>query len=112
MGKDDRPTVYSTEWGDQRKQKDKPTSASSLSPSEQTAYLHRETKGRGGKVVSVVRNLQLSDKDLKDLSRKLKAACGTGGTIKDGMIEIQGEHREKIAAILQNLGYKTRVAGG
>lgn len=110
--KDDRPTVYSTEWGDQRKNTSPKTKVKSLPPAEQTAYLHRESKGRGGKTVSIVKNLQLSEADLKALSKKLKKACGTGGTIKDGEIEIQGEHREKMAEVLQKLGYKTKIAGG
>ena len=109
---DDRPTVYSTEWGDQRKTGVQKSATRSLPPAEQTAYLHRESKGRGGKTVSIVKNLQLSEPDLKALSKKLKKACGTGGTIKDGEIEIQGEHREKMAEVLQKLGYKTKIAGG
>ena len=111
--KDDRPTVYSTEWGDERKvQSKKKKTVQSIPPSQQTVYLHRESKGRGGKTVSLVKNLQLNEKDLKALAKKLKQACGTGGTIKDGVIEIQGEHREKMANVLQKLGYKTKIAGG
>lgn len=110
--KDDRPTVYSTATGDQRRQPAKTAAVKSLPPSQQTAYLHRDSKGRGGKTVSIIKNLQLSEADLKALSTKLKQACGTGGTIKDGTIEIQGEHREKIAELLQKLGYKTKIAGG
>lgn len=110
--KDERPTVYSTESGDQRKQPAKAAPVKSLPASQQTAYLHRDSKGRGGKTVSIVKNLQLSEADLKALAKKLKQACGTGGTIKDGAIEIQGEHREKIAEALQKLGYKTKIAGG
>jgi translation initiation factor 1 len=96
MPKDDRPTVYSSAQGDLRKQKHaRLKKMDSLPPQQQTAYLHRETKGRGGKTVTLVKNLQLSAEDLRALAAALKSACGSGGTIKDGVIEIQGEHREK-----------------
>ena len=109
---DDRPTVYSTSSGDLRKPPKPSASARSMPPNQQTAYLHRESKGRGGKVVTLVKNIQLSPDDLKALSKALKQACGTGGTIKDGIIEIQGDHREKIASVLVKMGYKAKVAGG
>ncbi len=115
MPRDNRPTVWSSGKGDLRKkkgQKPKPVFKTSLPPNQQTAYLHRESKGRGGKNVSLVKNLQLSEKDLKVLAKKLKQSCGSGGTIKNGVIEIQGEHREKIAATLQKLGYKVKISGG
>ena len=112
MSRDDRPTVWSSSQGDQRKQTRQPIPIRSLPPNQQTAYLHRESKGRGGKTVSLVKNLVLSPKDLKVLAKKLKQACGTGGTIKDGVIEIQGEHREKMADTLRKLGYQVKIAGG
>jgi len=113
MTRDERPIVWSSEQGDLRNRKTrKPTVSKSLPPKEQTAYLRRETKGRGGKAVSLVQNLTLSDADLKSLAKQLKQACGSGGTIKDGVIEIQGEHREKIADVLRKLGYKVKIAGG
>ena len=59
-----------------------------------------------------VKNLILSAQELKSLATRLKQACGTGGTVKDGQIEIQGEQREQIAEILRKLGYKVKVAGG
>jgi len=83
-----------------------------LPSQQQTAYLHRESGGRGGKVVSLVKNLVLSDDDMKSLAKKLKQECGTGGTVKDGVIEIQGEHRKRMADVLQTLGYKVKIAGG
>lgn len=114
MPKDDRQTVWSSKNGDMRKdvRYRKPPPIKSLPPKQQTVYLHRESKGRGGKTVTLVKNLELSEKDLKDLAKKLKRACGTGGTIKDGMIEIQGDHRQKIADVLSNQGYKVKIAGG
>jgi translation initiation factor 1 len=105
-------TVWSSEDGDLRKQDDKPVIFNSLPPQQQTIYLHRESKGRGGKAVTLIKGLALSEGDLSALAKKLKQACGSGGTIKDGVIEIQGEHREKIADTLRKLGYKVKVAGG
>lgn len=112
MPRDERPTVWSSTQGDQRKKSPQKTAVKSLPPQQQTAYLHRETKGRGGKTVSVVKNLALAEKDLKALAKKLKTACGSGGTIKEGVIEIQGEHRERIAATLSKLGFKVKISGG
>jgi translation initiation factor 1 len=105
-------TVWSSEDGDLRKKADSNTQSKSLPPQQQTAYLHRESGGRGGKIVSVVKNLALSEDDLKSLAKKLKQECGSGGTIKDGTIEIQGEHRQRMAEVLQKLGYKVKIAGG
>lgn len=112
MTRDDRPTVYSTEQGDLRKPSALKPPVKSLPAQQQTIYVHRESKGRGGKIVSVVKNLALSEEDLKELAKKLKQSCGTGGTIKDGLIEIQGDHREKIADVLRALGFKAKIAGG
>jgi len=105
-------TVWSSNQGDQRKKEQNSSNTKSLPPQQQTAYLHRESGGRGGKIVSVVKKLVLSDEDMKSLAKKLKQECGTGGTVKDGMIEIQGEHRQKMADVLQKLGYKVKIAGG
>ena len=117
MPLDERPTVYSTDPEFQRCPRCKQypcrcTRQVSQPPAQQTANIQRETKGRGGKTVTVIRNLQLSPDDLKDLATQLKQACGTGGTVKDGAIEIQGDHREKIATKLRSLGYKTNFTGG
>ena len=105
-------TIWSSEDGDLRKQEQSTTHAKSLPPQQQTIYLHRESSGRAGKAVTLVKKLILSEDDLKALAKKLKQECGTGGTVKDGVIEIQGEHREKIADVLQKLGYKVKIAGG
>jgi len=114
MPRDNRPTVWSSSDGDKRKdvRYRKLPPVKSIPPQQQTAYLHRESKGRGGKTVTLVKNLVLSEKDLKAQAKTIKRACGTGGTIKDGIIEIQGEHREKIAKVLRKQGYKVKIAGG
>lgn len=112
MSKDTNRTVWSSDQGDLRKQNHAPASTRSLPPGQQTAYLHREFSGRRGKPVTLVKDLGLPAEDLKALAKKLKQECGTGGTIKDGVIEIQGEQRERIAEVLRKLGYKVKIAGG
>jgi translation initiation factor 1 len=72
----------------------------------------RETKGRGGKTATVIKGLSLDVIALTSLAKKLKAACGTGGTVKDGVVEIQGDHCEKIIALLSTDGFKVKRAGG
>jgi len=112
MSKNKSRTVWSSSDGDHRKKEQRSSNKKSLPPQQQTAYLHRESGGRGGKVVSIVKNLTLSEDDTKSLAKKLKQECGTGGTVKDGLIEIQGEHRQKMADVLGKLGYKVKIAGG
>ena len=112
MSKSENRTVWSSEEGDLRKQRQNPSGTASLPPQQQTVYLHRESSGRGGKAVTLVKNLMLSADDLKALAKKLKHECGTGGTVRDGVIEIQGEQRERIAEVLRRLGYKVKIAGG
>lgn len=72
----------------------------------------RSTKGRKGSGVSVITGLPLRDKELKALAKTLKKKCGTGGTVKDGVIEIQGDHRDTLVAELTKLGYTAKKAGG
>lgn len=112
MGKNESRTVWSSDSGDLRKQQSSSKSIKSLPPSQQTIYLHRDSKGRRGKTVTVVKKLVLSEEDMQDLAKKLKHVCGSGGTVKDDTIEIQGEHREKIAEALTRMGYKVKIAGG
>jgi len=71
-----------------------------------------ETKGRKGKGVTVVKGVALDAAALLALGKQLKAACGTGGTVKDGVIEIQGDHRETVIAALSKLGHTVKRAGG
>jgi len=104
--------VWSSDQGDVRKNATRPANVKSLLPQQQTAYLHRASGGRGGKVVTLVKNLVLSADDMKALTTKLKQECGAGGTVKDGVIEIQGKRRDQIAKVLQKLGYKVKIAGG
>lgn len=112
MSKNEARTVWTSNQGDIRKNESGARKVVSLPPQQQTVYLHRDSKGRGGKTVTVVKKLVLSEDDLKELAKKLKQVCGSGGTVKDGELEIQGEHRERIAEALQKMGYKTKIAGG
>lgn len=109
---DKNRTVWTSDQGDLRKQEPGSQNVKSLPPQQQTAYLHRDSKGRGGGVMTLVKNMVLSEEDMKDLAKKLKHLCGSGGTVKEGVIEIQGEHREKIAEALKKMGYKVKIAGG
>ena len=72
----------------------------------------RETKGRAGKGVTLVKGLSLDDAALVALGKQLKTACGSGGTVKDGVIEVQGDHCERVMALLQAQGHKVKRAGG
>lgn len=72
----------------------------------------RETKGRGGKAVTVVRGLGLLPEPLAALGKRLRTACGSGGTAKDGVLEIQGDHVERVMALLVAEGHKVKRAGG
>ncbi len=74
--------------------------------------LAREKAGRGGKVVTVVHGIPGDDAELVRLAQELKRYCGAGGTVRDGVIELQGEHREKLKVRLTSLGYRVKVAGG
>jgi translation initiation factor 1 len=107
--------VYSTEDGDHRaadrpKQKAAPTRSGPQLPDDGVVRVFREKGGRGGKVVTVIRGLPAGDAPA--VASDLKRRCGTGGAVKDGAVEIQGDHREKIAARLEAQGYRVRLAGG
>lgn len=105
--------VYSTEFGRIKPEKDNsPSSPAAVSPEDSIVRLKRESKGRGGKGVTLVTGLSMQEHELKKLSKELKQFCGTGGTIKDGVIEIQGEQREKLKPFLEEKGFKVKIAGG
>jgi predicted translation initiation factor SUI1 len=74
--------------------------------------LGRETKGRRGKEVTTVSDLPLDEAGLLAVAAKLKQRCGTGGTVKDGQIEIQGDQRERLAAVLEEMSYRVKRVGG
>lgn len=72
----------------------------------------RETKGRGGKAVTLVKGLALDEVALQSLAKQLKGACGSGGTVKDGTIEVQGDHCDKVVDWLGKRGHTVKRAGG
>ena len=72
----------------------------------------RDSKHRGGKTVTVITGVPASNEVITTLAQQLKKLCGSGGTVKDGVIEIQGDHCEKVQAKLSELGYKVKRAGG
>jgi translation initiation factor 1 len=72
----------------------------------------RETKGRGGKAVSLIKGVTLAEDELVALAKQLKAACGSGGTVKDGVIEVQGDHCDRLVELLKGKGFNVKRAGG
>ena len=74
--------------------------------------IRREVKGRRGKAVTTVSGVPLPSAELKELAGELKRLCGTGGSAKDGVIEIQGDHRDKLSEALRERGYTVKQAGG
>ena len=72
----------------------------------------RETKGRGGKAVTLVRGVALAPEQLADLGKLLRTACGSGGTVKDGVIEVQGDHADRVVELLKARGHIVKRAGG
>ena len=77
-----------------------------------TIRIQREVKGRKGKTVTTVSGFQLDDNELKLLAAQLKRKCGTGGSVKDGIIIIQGDHRDALLSELKKQGYTAKLAGG
>ena len=111
--------VYSTEGGRMcplcRRPVDACTcSKGTLAPSgDGVVRVSRESKGRGGKTVTLVRGLALDAAALAALGKRLRSACGTGGTVKDGVLEVQGDHAERVVELLKAEGFaNVKRAGG
>ncbi|MBQ7279680.1 MAG: translation initiation factor [Bacteroidales bacterium] len=96
--------VYSTN-PDFEYQFDEPEEVATLPPSQQRLRVSLDRHGRGGKQVTLVTGFIGTDADLQSLGRVLKSACGVGGSAKDGEIIVQGDHREKVVALLKQQGY-------
>jgi translation initiation factor 1 len=104
--------VYSTADGDLRKPapRDRTAPTAPSPPSDGVVRVSRETSGRRGKTVTVVRGIP--PRDLTAVASDLKRRCGSGGAVKDGAVEIQGDHRPKVVAHLEAQGYLVKLAGG
>ena len=100
--------VYSTDAG----RIDSKPAAAAPPLSDGVVRIRRESKGRGGKAVSVITGLGLDAVALKTLARELKQLCGVGGSVKQWDIEIQGDLRDKLKAELEKRGYTVKLAGG
>ena len=74
--------------------------------------MRREKKGRGGKTVTTISGLSLDPAALRDLTTALKRRCGAGGALKDGVVEIQGDHADVLTAELEARGFRAKRAGG
>jgi translation initiation factor 1 len=108
--KKDGGIVYSTnpdfQYGDEN------VAQQTLPPQQQLLYVWLDSKSRNGKTVTLIRGFSGTVSALVDLARILKSKCGTGGSVKDGEIIIQGDFRDKVITVLNSLGYKTKKAGG
>ncbi len=100
--------VYSTEGG-----RIKPGAEKAQAPaSDGIVRIQRQTKGRKGKGVCIITGLDMDETQLKQLTSKLKKACGCGGAVKGSDIEIQGDNREKLKELLEKEGHQVKLAGG
>ena len=110
--------VYSTEFGKMCPGCNQPTvkcicqKKQALPKNDGIVRLMRETKGRKGKGVTLITGLPLDNEGLKKLAKSLKQKCGSGGSLKNGVIEIQGDHRDVLEKELDGMGYKVKRAGG
>ena len=111
-------TVYSTEHGRMCPDCGKPVAAClcrkkrTAPESDGTVRVGRETKGRKGKGVTVIAGVPLDEAGMRELAKQLKAKCGAGGTVKDGVIEIQGDHRDLVLEELKKYGWPVKRSGG
>ena len=89
-----------------------PAEEAAAAKKKSVVKLGRQTKGRRGKGVTTISDLPLDETGLQELATKLKGLCGCGGTVKDGVIEIQGDQRDRLAKELEKMGYRVKLAGG
>lgn len=109
--KDRQNIVYSTN-PDFNYEYEQEEEQETLPPSEQLLYVSIDRKQRGGKEVTLIEGFVGTEDDLKELGKLLKTKCGVGGTAKDNEIIVQGNFRDKIMDLLQQMGYKTKRKGG
>ena len=110
MPKRDARVVWSSTDGDLRKARD-PTPKTRMAAGGRVK-VRRETSGRRGKAVTTIAGVPLGDDGLRELAGRLKKRCGVGGAVKDGVIELQGDHRDAVVALLRADGYDVVLAGG
>ena len=110
MPKRDARVVYSTTDGDLRKARDPGLEARREAGGR--VKVRREVGGRRGKVVTTVSGVPLDEAGLRELAGRLKRRCGVGGSVKDGVVELQGDHRDAVAGVLRDAGYDVVLAGG
>ena len=102
--------VYSTTDGDLRKARD-PSERERLQ-GDGRVRVRRETKGRRGKGATTITGVPVRDAELRELAGRLKKRCGVGGSVKDGVIELQGDHRDAVVEVLRGEGFDVVLAGG
>ncbi len=118
MNSNQNGIVYSTEFGKMCPRCGKPVKrcsckkTSPVRPNDGIVRAGFEKKGRKGSGVTIITGIPKNDKELKITAKALKKKCGTGGTVKNGTIEIQGDHRDKIIEILQKEGFTVKKTGG
>ncbi len=88
------------------------SSAAADGPGHAIVRVNLDIKGRGGKSVTVVRGLPLNPQALAELGKRLRTVCGAGGTVKDGVLELQGDHCERVISLLKEVGWTVKRAGG
>ncbi|MEY2533230.1 MAG: translation initiation factor 1 [bacterium] len=110
MPKRDAKVVWSSSDGDLRRARD-PKVKERLA-GDGRVRVRRETSGRRGKAVTTVSGVPVDDDGLRDLAGRLKKRCGVGGSVKDGVIELQGDHRDVVVEMLRGAGYDVVLAGG
>ena len=117
MSGDKSRTVYSSERDIPKKNPlsgaaDRQVAQSCVPIAHRRVCVRLDKKGRGGKSVTLIEGLPMASSDMDSLLKKLKSRFGTGGAVKDTVIEIQGDHRDAIMAVLESLGYRPKRAGG
>jgi translation initiation factor 1 len=110
MARDDARVVWSSDGGDRRRSK--PATTPRRAPSDGRVRVRRETSGRRGKPVTTISGVPAAGDELRALAGRLKKRCGVGGSVKDDVIELQGDHRDVVVATLRDAGYDVVLAGG
>lgn len=117
MSSSNSKLVYSTESGRmcpscRQPQAECSCKASAVIKGDGVVRVSRQSKGRGGKTVTLVKGVALDAMALAVLGKQLRTACGSGGTVKDGVIEVQGDHCDQVMQVLARLGHDPKRAGG